>query len=338
MPRPPAEYKRLPGKRRGFLGVSSLWLGPDHLLSIFGKGYSEAYKRFYYKDIQNIIVQRTESAKYTNIAAGLGVLLFLLFAWLAGETAGLVLAVVAVLFLTALLVNLVRGHSCRFFIQTAVQLEKLPSVHRVKDANRILDKVRPKIETAQGMLSREIMNNDPQAAPMKIMAGPKPSALRHEKGNFHLIAFGLLLIDGLLTIVDIFVNSTPLTVVETLIALLTAFFVITALVKQHGSDIEGPLSNLTWAGLAYVLFSFASGYVMSMVISIENPETINNYYKLVQEVAALNALDNPWLLGLAIFSTVYSLAVSISGLVLLAAFRNQARKVEVNIRMDEVRT
>ena len=245
---------------------------------------------------------------------------------------------VAVLLGAALLINLARGPSCRFFIQTAVQLEKLPSVQRVKAANRILDIIRPKIEEAQGPLSQEILNGDTGAAPVKTTPAYKPPVLRHEKGNFHLIAFGFLLTDGLLTIVDIIVNSTPLIVAATLIALLTGFFTIVALVKQHGTDIEGPLANLTWAGLAYVLFSFASGYVMSMLLSIEHPETINNYYKLVQEVAALDAMDNPWLLGLAIFSSVYSLAVSIAGLVLLAAFRNQARKVEVNLRMDEVRT
>src|SRR5580658_7114351 len=53
-----AEYRKLPGKRRGFLNVSSVWAGPDHLLLVRGSRFREEYKRFYYRDVQAIAVAR----------------------------------------------------------------------------------------------------------------------------------------------------------------------------------------------------------------------------------------------------------------------------------------
>ena len=60
---PEKEYIRLARGRRsniaGFStsgGYASLWQGKDHLLSIDSSGYTEEYKRFYYRDIQAIII------------------------------------------------------------------------------------------------------------------------------------------------------------------------------------------------------------------------------------------------------------------------------------------
>ena len=52
------EYRKLPGKRRGFFNVSSVWAGPDHLLLVRGSRFREEYKRFYYRDVQAIAVAR----------------------------------------------------------------------------------------------------------------------------------------------------------------------------------------------------------------------------------------------------------------------------------------
>ena len=39
-------YTRLPGRKRGLIiGVNTLWQGPDHLLAIDSKRFSEDYKR-----------------------------------------------------------------------------------------------------------------------------------------------------------------------------------------------------------------------------------------------------------------------------------------------------
>ena len=88
----PVQYQRLPGggmarKGSSFIAATRttcrLWLGDDHLLQVESMGgYSETYKRFYFRDIQAIIVQRTRTWVVWNIVLGFfaGGLLILLLA------------------------------------------------------------------------------------------------------------------------------------------------------------------------------------------------------------------------------------------------------------------
>src|SRR5438270_7546384 len=69
------EYRRLPGRGYRRQGswiaatrtISTLWMSKDHLLCIDSMGgYSEDYKRFYYRDIQAIIVRKTKKHRIWN--------------------------------------------------------------------------------------------------------------------------------------------------------------------------------------------------------------------------------------------------------------------------------
>ena len=64
-------YRRLPGRKKGIIGIYTLWQGPDHLLTIDSKRFSEDYKRFYYKDIQAIITRKTIHGKIQNLFLGI---------------------------------------------------------------------------------------------------------------------------------------------------------------------------------------------------------------------------------------------------------------------------
>ena len=48
-------YRKLPGRRRGFIFGSSVWMGSDHLLLVKSARFREEYKRFYFRDIQAIV-------------------------------------------------------------------------------------------------------------------------------------------------------------------------------------------------------------------------------------------------------------------------------------------
>ena len=50
--------KRLPARRWGALRRASLWDAGEYLLSVSGTSFSEHYRRFYYRDIQSIVVQK----------------------------------------------------------------------------------------------------------------------------------------------------------------------------------------------------------------------------------------------------------------------------------------
>src|SRR5437660_10422801 len=59
-------YRRLPG--RGLVAAQrvQLYQGADHLLQVASTGYSESYRRFYFRDIQAITIQKTQLGKILN--------------------------------------------------------------------------------------------------------------------------------------------------------------------------------------------------------------------------------------------------------------------------------
>jgi hypothetical protein len=137
-------------------GFSSLWLGPDHLLRVNSNGYIETYKRFYFRDIQAIVIYQTRRRAIFNgiLAAPLLVCLLGMLACLtpfAPSNIGAIIWLVLLgIFLLFLLINYLMGRGCACHIRTAVQIERLPSLCRIPKTQRVLDKIRPLIAAAQG--------------------------------------------------------------------------------------------------------------------------------------------------------------------------------------------
>jgi hypothetical protein len=156
------EYHRLTRARRrsGFSVAStvrsSLWRGADHLLCIDTTGYTETYKRFYFQDIQAIIVCKTDRGKHWNLALGVLMGLFALFAVISKDITTIsVLGVISGLFLLALLLNVLAGPTSISQLRTAVQTEELASLNRLRRARKVRDILRPFIAQAQGQLAPE---------------------------------------------------------------------------------------------------------------------------------------------------------------------------------------
>ena len=91
-----SSYKRLPGKKKGFLiGYHTLWLGDDHLLQIYSRLGVEDYKRYYFDDLQAIVTRKTGSGRIQNIVIGALSGLFCLFAVTTGGGWGFFHAAIA---------------------------------------------------------------------------------------------------------------------------------------------------------------------------------------------------------------------------------------------------
>ena len=190
------EYQRLtPTKSRSVFGIvstsrSSLWLAKDHILCIDTTGFTESYKRFYYKDIQAFFVRRTQSWVVLAISlAVIGVFFGLVavfggnapIAWTFGTLAG-------VFFLGAI-IDLAYGPSCACHLRTAVQTEELVSITRVRRAQKVLRRLEPLIAEAQGRLDpaelparyRELLTGGAQAASSEQPnAAPEPAPIQVE--------------------------------------------------------------------------------------------------------------------------------------------------------------
>jgi hypothetical protein len=135
---------------------ASLWLGPDHLLCVESNGYAETYKRFYFRDIQAIIVQETRRRAIYNAILAVPVLgcliglLACLTSFAQDEVGAIVWLIFLSIFLLLVLVNSLLGAGCASYLRTAVQIEQLPSLCRIPKTRRVLDKLRPYIVAAQG--------------------------------------------------------------------------------------------------------------------------------------------------------------------------------------------
>jgi hypothetical protein len=155
-------YTRLPGRgfrRKGFLPIirvsCTLWLAKDHILSVDNRVFSESYKRFYFPDIQAIIVQRTNRGKVWNsILATLAG--FAMVGALSVKGYGSVpFWILCGLFTAIGLVNWVLGPTCRCDVITAVQRETLPSLERLKTVEKVLPTLQQLIKQAQGEVALE---------------------------------------------------------------------------------------------------------------------------------------------------------------------------------------
>ena len=182
-------YRRLPGNAAALASYHRLWLGPDHLLAVRSVGFSEEYKRFYFSDIQALIVQKTDRREILNVICALAAILFgLLTLAISNPVWNGFWIILTALAVFLLLVNWLRGPTCVCHVRTAVQTEPLPSLRRARTAGRVTALLKPLIEQAQGALRPDWLQPRPPSAPAAnatmlstppvIDDGQPPSTLR----------------------------------------------------------------------------------------------------------------------------------------------------------------
>jgi hypothetical protein len=319
------EYHKLRGSKKGFLiGKYTLWQGSDHLLQIFSRVGVEEYKRFYFNDIQAVITRKTAVGTIQNVVMGCLVLIFMLPAISFDGGWSLFYAIVAAVMLFLLLVGIYKGPTCETKLMTAVQTEKLHTLHRLKNTSKVMDSLRVNIHRTQGALKREALNKIPtrslknqnthrQASPHSS----KITAHRNEKGRAHMGLFLLLLLDGVLVSLGFFFTHVILTIISSIASLSMGIFVIVALVKQHDSNIGGSLKAITWASLGFVCINFGAGYVFSIVFAMQNPGVAYNQWEMLKSMSLLSPWESPLKLSFDLFSISGALFLGIPGLFML---------------------
>ena len=143
-----ATYRRLPGAKRRPLRKATLWVASDHILAVDSHRFAEEYKRYYFKDIQAIIVtQIAATTDRTLDLAGIIVVGFLAFVAWRIESRGT--AIVTGLLLIGYLIHKSLGPMCACHLITAVSSDKLPSLNRVRTAQKALRIIQPLVEQSQ---------------------------------------------------------------------------------------------------------------------------------------------------------------------------------------------
>ncbi len=161
---PSRQYEKLPGRTSHVVGVARLWAHADHLLATTNYFGIENYQRYYFRDIQTLLIRRTKARMWWNVGFGscaaLGALVGGGF-WFASTrvedpSGKATLIGFAVLFgigaafcLICMLVNSARGATCALVAQTAAGAQSLPGTSRVRAARRTLARIAPRILEAQ---------------------------------------------------------------------------------------------------------------------------------------------------------------------------------------------
>lgn len=342
MARPEREYRRLPGrgrKRGGFFAFTAtragLWAGKDHLLCVFSTGYTEEYKRFYYRDIQAFLTRKTGRGSAWNVVSALFLSLFALLAITRTTPAvAVVFWVLAGVFLLVLAGNLLLGPTCLCHVQTAVSREELPSLGRERNARKAIALLKPLIEGAQGALtpdeigarSTELAQQPGPASPSRTTPPFPGTVSSGYGGKVHEALFSLLLLDGLQSTAQLFAQGLPLAVLGALFTLAFSITVIVALAKQHGSGLTPGLRSITWGAFGYMVVTFITGYFIAFYEMVRNPVAARKgQWELFKMMSHASPADNRVLLYTLVFSAVCSISLGISGIVLLKKFQAKRR-------------
>lgn len=321
-------YTRLPGKKKGLIiGINTLWRGPDHLLAIDSKRFSEEYKRFYYNDIQAIITRQTSHGKIYNLILGAFCVCFFLFASVSEGGGALFFMIITGVFFLALFVNWISGPTCVCHLQTAVQFERLPSLNRLKSAHKTVKILRPLIEKAQGSLTPEALEAYFYKNTTEGFVTPQGREAsfgrKHEHGNFHKALSILLLVYGSITAINMFANHLATGLIMSVIGMATVAVMIIALVRQHESDIYNALRLTTWAILPFMVIEMISGYVIAVIVVLKNPAVANNQLEMVKAISEMSPFDSSWHFGIYLFSICVSFLLGIAGLILVRRFQQE---------------
>jgi hypothetical protein len=336
------EYRKLPGlggSRRGYLASvvatrNRLWLGRDHLLAIESQGVSENYKRFYFSDIQALVVRRTMRAMVWSIIlavlAGGFTMLGTGLLW-DGETEGaLAVLIIAGGLLLGLVVNAAMGPSCVCHMRTAVQTEELPSLKRIRTARRVLRIIRPHIEGAQGRIDPETLAGEVSAGVAKAVAAagrsaspppvPSETTARLYRGGTYRVLFGLLLLDGMLTAIGLVSYGLALVFLSMLLTAGLAVSTILALVWGYRAGASSSLKLLSWISAAYVLVSILFGYVRMIAVAVFEPEIANNQWLLLKAIATQPSYGS---IPMLVVRGAFAAAALSTGLFVLMRLREQ---------------
>ncbi|WP_372806035.1 hypothetical protein [Pontiella sp.] len=174
----PVPYKKISGRAGSAIAHHRMWMAPDHLLVVKQIGCSEEFKRFYFSDIQAVVIMR--SPRYALWALVLPVIALFLIGFIfsvdhPGFLQGLLGAT-----LVFWVVHLAKGPTCTCWIQTGINKEKLPMFGRVRAANKFWLRIERELLEVQGRFDLDAMEAegtrpvvDPKKAPPPVPPVPQ---------------------------------------------------------------------------------------------------------------------------------------------------------------------
>jgi len=291
------KYRRLPG-RSGLLLRHSLWLGPDHLLRVRAQPFSEEYRRYYFKDIQALVVTELPSnAEYYGYggAALLLILTAALFFTLhpvLGTMCGILAAIV--------LLWSSRRADCACYVRTRVSTDRLQSLKRRGNAQKAMGTLKALIAGVQGETLQEAVESFQATAPASSFVEPPKPPLKHHNALVHWLLFSVLLLRAAMTagMLAITVYSMPVTLLSGAVSSAVLLLGVMAAFQQYRTDLALGIRRMVYIVLAWYALSGVSGVLVGIYAAIRlgprgsNPLAVQSYpvtrdYELIDLGCAL---------------------------------------------------
>lgn len=321
-----SEYKKLPGKGKSLLGTSTLWVGNDHLLTAEASLATERYRRFYFKDIQAIVMRKTAWGKTLNFLYGALLFICGIILLTLGMDSIYFLFAFIVFFGILLGINLLQGPTCEVYVKTAVQTERLRALTRLKKYRKAMERIKSCIAQVQKPLTQsDILNGF--CAPGQSQHQQREISLlkdnKSERGFIHIALFGVMLLSAAIMAGWFKWQHTLIPILSILVSVTGSILVILALVRQHQTDIDTPLRTFAWISVVYFGISLFLDYLLFEFSYMENTPFYDRHQAALNQSIVSFIMDNPVMVWIRGGSAVFALILGVIGLWLaISHYRN----------------
>jgi hypothetical protein len=307
-------YQKLPGRCRGLFVRGSVWLGADHFLSVKNLRFTEDYRRFYFRDVQAIVIRKTPRfyAPVWWLVALLACTVGRLF--LPPLPRSILSAAIFAIAIWVVAAALFR--SCRCHVQTAVSREEIPAWVRLGEARRAVEALTSKIAEAQGTLPEDWSEDPATVAGWEaIPVAPLPAVMTAEEPSVHankgmwlaLASFLLLLGDAVFTYFHSHhVLNRGWQAAGTVLIVIEAAIMVFSLVFLRGAKVLRAVRNLVIAGIVFAGSTYYVSYSTTILV------------QAMQQNPAMPKIDEqklPFLFWIDTANEVGNAAVGVAGLV-----------------------
>ena len=273
-------YTRL---AKGGLGMSSLWMAPDHLVYVKGTGFllpfTEEYKRYRYEDIQCLSVART-----SRTGKGLLYLAAALFAW---GLAAIILAVnngedfsyTSVVFVSIftiaglasiglLLRHWILGPTCICDIQTSVSRERLRPLSRLHQAKQAIEQFEFQAREAQASL---VESDQSEGGNTEIRTAVSNIADSFSIPKLFLPTGLIFALSGLIAGMILHFESVMLVGLVFLLMFGGCFLLVLSLISSVKKATPPPIKVSLWTMLGLLFLFTGLGSIYYLVAASSNP-------------------------------------------------------------------
>lgn len=302
----PETYQRL---ARGPLGMSSLWLGPDHLIYIKGTGflmpYFEEYRRFRFSDIQSLSVAGT-----SRLGKGL---LYLFVLLLCTSVIALILALsenlgmgtaawlslflfAAIVCLGLLLRHLILGPTCICDIQTSLSRERIRPLNRYHQTIEVIGRIERLVRESQS--GEAIAQGIENAQSRAFRASVGRSEGSYVVSPTVIPSFSLFLVLGLLSLAALHLESLVLTGAVMFLLIAASIFLTLTLVAAIRRPTPERIRVFLWLLLGIHFLVVGAGALYFLFAATREPAYTVGITGPLEAFTGIAATGGVWIYGL----------------------------------------